>query len=67
MIGEAIHVKCDVGHVEFSIPWKRVKNNINVCSKCPIKRHCRKRRNVRVKVFDVIRQDIKQHTVEVVI
>ena len=67
MIGEAIHVKCNVGKVEFSIPWKRVHNWENVCSRCPLKHKCKNRRNVKVKVFDVLRSNIKEHTVEVMI
>ena len=66
MIGTAIHVKCHQGHVEFDIPWKKVRNTTNICYFCPVKHKCKHHLDIKVKVYDIIRENIKQHTIEVI-
>lgn len=64
---EAIRVHCKIGKVDFSIGWKSVKNNENLCSRCPVRKSCKNRQNYHVRIFDILRSNMNIHTYEVVI
>jgi len=59
-----IKVHCTKKNVHFEIPWKRVKNTMNLCYYCPLYHHCHGK--YKFKIFDVIRENMKA-PVEVII